>query len=313
MAPPFDVILRSRPITFVIGPTQTEFVVHANALTRLSAPLQALLDGNMKEAQEGRVVWDDVDDQTFVRFIQWAYTKDYVTAKPDTLNEASNSEADDDAFNLWRQPERALYSLQDKAVGAPAEHRTCPKGSNYQTYLSSPQDCPGCGDKFYGRNCINCDFCVDEYCLTCRTTRKGTAMAQDFLSKTNWSIFKTRFKPRPNSDPCDDYSVVFLGHASLYIIADKYDIPALRKLSMHRLYQTLKTFTLYPSRMSDILALAALVFENTRDEDELRSMVVHYCACIVEDLSKHKDYRPTLENYNEFCSALMAKMSERLD
>ncbi|KAK8080896.1 hypothetical protein PG997_008714 [Apiospora hydei] len=312
MTPPFDVILRSRPITFVIGPNQTEFVVHADALTRLSAPLRVLLDGDMKEAQEGRVVWDDVDDQTFVRFIQWAYTKDYVPAKPDILLDASDIELDGEALVSTHQPERALYSLRDKAVGAPAEHRTCPKGSNYTTHLR-PQTCPGCSENFNGRKCTSCKFQVDEYCPECRITRKGTAMAKGFLARTDWSMPETPFKPRGNSDPCDDYSVVFCSHASLYIIADKYDITALRDLSGHRLYQTLKTFTLYPSRMSDILALVALVFENTRDEDEMRSMIVHYCACIVEDLSKCKDYRPTLVNYKEFSSALMVKMSERLD
>lgn len=39
----------------------------------------------MKEAQEGRVDWPDMDEETFARFIQWVYTKIYDEAEPQVL------------------------------------------------------------------------------------------------------------------------------------------------------------------------------------------------------------------------------------
>ncbi|KAK7955900.1 uncharacterized protein PG986_005122 [Apiospora aurea] len=270
MPPPYDSILRSRPITFVVGPTKTEFVVHADAITRLSKPLRALVDGDMKEAKESHVVWDDVDDQTFARFIQWAYTDEYATAEPEILLDASNiqtGESSTASTKAPREPEKSLYSLQDKSA------------ITLQPLLGS----------------------------------KGVEMAKAFTAGTSWAMIGATFEPRLNSEGCEDYSKVSSCHANLYIMADKYDIAPLGKLSMHKLGTTLKTFKLYPSRMSDILSLAELVFENTRDGDEMRLMIAHYCACIVEDLAKCEKFQPTLQAYPEFSSALMAKMTERLD
>ncbi|KAK8042938.1 hypothetical protein PG994_013421 [Apiospora phragmitis] len=312
MALPFDIILRSRPITFVIGPNKTEYTVQAYALTRLSSPLRVLLDGGMKEANEGRVVWDDVDDHIFVHFIQWAYTDDYVPAEPYTMPDATSVQLHASPTSESPQSEKVFYSLQEKPLEAPAEHRTSTSRSNYYATDGSSPFCSSCCN--YLQGCLRgCASLVDEHKLKSRVTRKGPAMVKDFVTSTDWAMHDTSFKPRLNKNPCEDYTIVFFCHASLYIIADKYDIGALSKLSMHRLHATLKAFTLYPSRMSDILSLAAFVFENTRDGDPIRLMIVHYCACIVEDLAKSEDYEPTLQNYPQFSSALMVKMSERLD
>lgn len=39
----------------------------------------------MREAQEGRVEWPDVEEGTFLRFMEWAYTENYPVAEPDIL------------------------------------------------------------------------------------------------------------------------------------------------------------------------------------------------------------------------------------
>ncbi|KAK8128749.1 hypothetical protein PG984_009857 [Apiospora sp. TS-2023a] len=308
-------ILRSRPITFVVGPDETQFVVHADVLTRLSRPLRALIDGDMKEAKESRVIWDDVDNQTFVRFIQWAYTDDYVTAEPDILLDASNIQTGASLAASTSTPsgtESKLYCLQDKAEDTPPEPGKCPYGNTVASYTQS-RNCKKCGQYFNAPHCNSCGTYHKQLCSICTTTTKGAAMAKSFTTSADWKIASSTFKPRPNTEGCEDYSVVFACHANLYILADKYDIGPLGKLSMHKLYTTLTTFKLYPSRMSDVLSLVELVFENTPDGDKLRSMMVHYCACMVEDLAKCEKFQPTLQAYPEFSSALMAKMSERLN
>lgn len=266
----------------------------------------------MKEAKESRVVWDDVDNHTFVRFIQWAYTDDYVTAEPDILLDASNiqtgasstartSKSDDN--------ESKNRCIKDKVTD---ESRTCPKGCNSSVTTCSAH-CSKCNKYFTRMTCRNCCSIFNNQCASCFDASKGVTMAKDFITSTDWKITDSIFKPTPNTEACEDYSAVFACHTNLYILADKYDIGALAKLSMHKLYTTLTTFKLYPTRMSDILSLAELVFENTPDGDKLRLMMVHYCACIAENLAKCDKFQPTVQAYPEFCSALMAKMSERLD
>ncbi|KAK7957986.1 hypothetical protein PG988_012834 [Apiospora saccharicola] len=270
--PTFDAILKSRPITFVVGANKTEFTAHAGVLTRVSDPIEVLLDGHMKEAKEGRVTWDDVDDETFVRFIQWAYTEDYSTAEPDILLDASNIQIGASAGSSTSKPQQAekpLHSVQDRSVDTASQ-----------------------------------------------TTQGGVRsgdMAKQFTTSTDYALAYIDFEPRINSEGCEDYTKVFFCHASLYIIADKYDITPLSELSMHKLYATLKAFKLYSSRVSNILSLAELVFENTCDGDKMRTMIVHYCACIVEDLTKCEKFHLTLQAYPDFSSALITKMTERLD
>ncbi|KAK7926801.1 hypothetical protein PG985_003799 [Apiospora marii] len=311
MSPPFDSILRSRAITFVVGPNKTQYVVHADVLTRLSRPLRALLDGDMKEAKESRVVWDDVDKHTFVRFVQWAYTDDYVTADPDILLDASNIQtgaSSASSTSKTNKPDSKPYCIQDKVKDSTA----CPIGCN-STISTTSSYCAKCSQYFNPRYCNSCGTQIDKGCSKCCIASKGATMAKGFTTSVDWKIASSTFKPRPNKEGCEDYSAVFSCHANLYILADKYDISPLGKLSMHKLYTTLNSFNLYPSRMADILSLAELVFENTLDGDKLRLMMVHYCACIVEDLAKCDKFQPTLQAYSEFGSALMVKMSERLE
>lgn len=78
----------------MVGPDQKGFIVHEKVISSLSKPLKALLTGSMKEAKEGRVVWDDVDEQTFVRFSQWAYVGDYDAGAPDIYLDHSTVSTD---------------------------------------------------------------------------------------------------------------------------------------------------------------------------------------------------------------------------
>lgn len=120
------------------------------------------------------------------------------------------------------------------------------------------------------------------------------------------------FSPRKNTEGCEDYTEVFLCHAKLYVVADTYDIPSLKQLSLHRLHATLKEFTLYPSRMNDIATLAKYVFENTLPQDKIRDMVTLYYACIVEDARKQDGLESLIQEIPDFAFGLISEMSNRL-
>ncbi|KAF5020504.1 hypothetical protein F66182_7467 [Fusarium sp. NRRL 66182] len=79
----FEKSLASKPFLFIIGPKRNEFHVHKELIGQLSPALNALVNGNMKEACEGRVEWPDLDVDTFVRFAKFAYSGDYTEADPD--------------------------------------------------------------------------------------------------------------------------------------------------------------------------------------------------------------------------------------
>ncbi|KAI1489643.1 hypothetical protein F5X96DRAFT_599630 [Biscogniauxia mediterranea] len=74
---PYEIIAASKPFRFLVGPDKKAFMLHADLVAHLSKPLAVLINGKMKEAREGYAELPEVDERTFVRFCQFAYTGDY--------------------------------------------------------------------------------------------------------------------------------------------------------------------------------------------------------------------------------------------
>lgn len=70
-------ILLSRPFRFVVGQEGVEIIVHEEAVASQSTALSTLVRGQMSESTAGVATWKDVDQETFIRFAQFAYTGDY--------------------------------------------------------------------------------------------------------------------------------------------------------------------------------------------------------------------------------------------
>ncbi|KAG6142306.1 hypothetical protein E4U38_005670 [Claviceps purpurea] len=67
--------MSDKAFEFLVGPEKKPFIIHSELVASLSPVLQRLVKGELKEAQEGSVVWEHVDVQTFIRFSQYAYTR----------------------------------------------------------------------------------------------------------------------------------------------------------------------------------------------------------------------------------------------
>lgn len=333
-------IIQSRPVSFIVGDSETEYVLHTGVVARLSKPLDVLVNGAMKEAREGRVEWPDVDGETFVRFSQWAYTGTYLAAEPDIVlypSDITTEQANDTtAFRgpgsevpaaveaSPKQPvtqdattDQTPYVLA-RLQADPAVPKTCRQGHASGFDSATQGTCsscskeflvPTCSHKWGGRKCRLPQFTA---CLNCRerySTTKKCQMAMKFKYPAPGRTFQTR----PNREAAEDYSGVFFSHAKLYVVADIYDIPLLGKQTLHNLATTLQSFTLYKSRICDVVSLVEYVFNNTQKRDAMRDLLVHYAACAIEKLSEDDGFQKFLESCPEFASALIAKMIERLD
>ncbi|KAG6250742.1 hypothetical protein E4U23_001244 [Claviceps purpurea] len=60
--------MSSKAFEFLVGPEKKPFIIHSELVASLSPVLERLVKGNMEEAQKGSVVWEHVDEQTFIRF-----------------------------------------------------------------------------------------------------------------------------------------------------------------------------------------------------------------------------------------------------
>ena len=216
----------------------------------------------MGEVSEGKVVFEDVEEDTFIRFCQFAYTGDYTT--PDFTHippmELPNIPGRDEPVvepveeepEPEPVPEPVLVPVND--WGSTTKKLKKPKKSSKSAFLRQSLDNP------------------------------------TYNTESSRTIFTARCEVRQNSNPTEDYTPVFLGHAQLYVFAEKWGIAVLKTLALSKLHKTLTSFTLYAVRRPDIVELLRYTFSNdhTPDRvgtvDDLRSLVMLYTACEVESL-----------------------------
>lgn len=269
----------------------------------------------MSEAKEGCAALEDVEESTFIRFSQFAYTGDYIAADPEILLDSSTIAfpssrpaspvgtdgllAADVVEQLPQHPVPTIAHPDDEA-----EKATEIETSSYDPWAARPSK-----KKAKPRD------------VQLTTEESASSSRKEKLWKLFESIaynFSIRlFRPRKNRESCEDYTEVFLCHARLYVFAEKYDIAPLRKLCLSKLHRTLCVFTLYKERVGDIVALMRYIYANTvqrsPSDDPLRSLVIHYAACVVEKLVPRSEFKALLEEPGELASDLVVKMINRLD
>lgn len=400
-------ILESKMFKFSIGVNKKKYPIHGAAIARLSKPLDRLMNGPHKEAQELHVEWPDIDEETFVRFTQWAYTETYDTEVPSIVLAQGATPCVDNVHDSGREPssshqiaveatqtaEKPLPSLESlhadaSAPSGPADaalacchnpdcsgymqkqprsrgesHITCIYcRANYSSIrcklcTSVYSKCPSClnGDSanLVRSACLNSACCLYEKddvfnkpglreaqcqsclkrsssfacyqcgsifmsCRRCTPTIKQPQPRQRLIAKfldndgAKYPPSVPTFVPRKITESCENYSGVFMCHAKLYVIGDKYNIPELCQLSLHRLHVTLCCFELYPSRYDDIAIVTRYLFENTRSDDRIRQMMALFYACNVEHLSKGDTFQILMDETPGFAANLFSCVSERL-
>jgi hypothetical protein len=115
------------------------------------------------------------------------------------------------------------------------------------------------------------------------------------------------FKP-PRNIHSESWEGVFLCHTKLYVLADRYVIEDLKSLALYKIRRTLASFTLFPQSITDILELLRYTFENTREEDALRDLLVDYALCKVTYLLESDAWDTFIEEEPTFTRTLLAKL-----
>ena len=121
--------------------------------------------------------------------------------------------------------------------------------------------------------------------------------------------------PRPNEEPNENYTPVFLSHAHLYVFARKYDIPPLEALALENLHMTLDRFTLHPERTGDIVELLRYIYgsqEFPREAEEMREMLRGYIGFQMDVLLKDRDFRGLMKEEGELLDDFVEMVGKRI-
>ena len=254
----------SAPIKVIVE--EQTFYVHEKLLTGLSKPFRRMLTGGMKESTEKEIKLPDVTATTFNMFLEWLY-KGYYTMpkptkdKPKQHEEASPSRPISPNLNFSFNGESAVVGIVsddfqnsspkmaddgiDNDWGSFGSKRKASKKKKSAKRAHSPHSLPLRIRNQSKRNCYT--------------------FQHDFKSAqyTEFSSSIPILGPRSN-EPSEVFTEVFLGHARLYVFAEKWEIPRLDTLAWETLQETLKNFELSAACTDDVVALFEYVYGNTR-------------------------------------------------
>jgi hypothetical protein len=255
---------------------------------------------HMKEAQEGSAVLEDVEDDTFVGFCEFAYTGDYRSRMMERRPEIENNIGAGYGTGVeW----------EEGVVPTPPEASE-PTMADEPTMVDEITAAP------------------TEYWDFGELNRRRTTERRIPITKAErlWSDFKSlefedkhlheSDKQLPAANGClssaSQTVESLLYHAKIYLFAEKYLIDNLRIFSLRKLHASLQDFDLTLQTSGDILELLEFAYTHTArqesSENELRALVVHYAACKIEILKKNVNLRSLLEANGEMGCDLLYKI-----
>ncbi len=268
------------------------------------------MNGRWAEAKEGFATIKDVDEGTFVRFIEWAH-KGYYTAGEFKAVEIDppRTSGNQDSVDVAIASQEESHSNWGHDEVAPVEDDEYNTGWEYNTKrLSYKKDKKGKRAVEYFEQ-SRLDIPAER-----RNELKKAFIRRKYTVRQDVSQIPP---PRRNQSPEEDYTDVFLSHARLFVFADLYDIQPLRKLALEELHAVLAIYTLYQMRTGDIVALLRYGYGNPSEPreglEEMRTLMTQYMGYEMDTLIEDEDFRDlVIENGGPLLSDLLTMVGRRL-
>lgn len=271
-----------------MGHEKTSFRIHSSAIAEQSDALNNLINGAMIEAQVGRVVWDDLSVNTFIRFIQFAYLGDYPTPASIPLTQPTGNTAS----------VAPLFPASPTFTFFPFKSPTIPTEA-------SPFKDPSWTDRKDRKDVLPQMSKIKQDNTPTKTSENKPFKDLDYPARIPAMEFFKSCKPRPNQ-PSEDFTPVFIAHAELYVFAEKYGIKTLKQTTLHKLHKTLAIYKMNPADIRPIIELIRYTFseDNTLDQenhvDDLRELVIAYITGEIKTIGKCPQFLILLEEGGAF-------------
>ncbi|KAF5138634.1 hypothetical protein E5D57_002420 [Metarhizium anisopliae] len=294
----YSAIASSKPYRFIVGPQRRKFTIHSAIVARQSDYLDKLVNGDFKEGNEKTVHWENVDEETFVCFWQYAYTGSYDIPReePKTTQAVPGEGAEDE--NEMESPEHASENL-DEFLKSWA-HWGHEEGRQ-ESSRPSARDWEWEWEK-------NTKSAVEE--RPKKPSNRGEL----------WELFTALQSTGRNEDEVEseqedegyDFDASdLLCHARVYVFADCYGIFDLMDLSYNSIHSILCNLDLRTETLADIITLVHYCYETPAPPD-LKELVVLYSACNIEKLWVDEQFQHIIETHGDLSRAVIASLLGRL-
>lgn len=295
--------IQSDLFTFHIGKDRHSFVAHSKAVSTTSNYFKALINGCLKEAQTRLAELEDVDPDTFVRFLEYAYQGDYTSPQ-------WTSDIDTTGENSKKGPGIVISTNQNTGIVPPGRD----VAQSAAPFITSQVSVTSWRSDWPNKNAVPSAFGAIPSTRRMNNHGREQSSSREIFNKREYIhpdkeasiLFSSRCAPKPNTPVTQNFVSVFLAHASLYTFADMRMVYLLKNLVLYKLHKTLVCFELYPERLGDIIELAKYAYEHGEDRSEdglidaLRDMIANYIACERKVLSKHTVFRDLMDRGGEF-------------
>lgn len=280
---PFELVVNGKSI-----------YIHKAHISKISGPLDRLVNNDLLETHEGRAYLDDESEATLTRFIHWAYAGFYfageLSIRPD-MEARSEVIEETDKGSLLSTPRLSHYCslLGQLRVSAQILYRCREKNKKPSTF--------------------------DDY--DNRPTKKK-ALKEAFLRLQFSKQDDKRAAPtiRANTNASEDYSDVFSSHARLYTFAEAWDIQPLKRLALRNLHQTLTDFTLWPECVKDVVTLLRSAYGHTArpkdGQEPMRSMLNQYITYEIDKMLGEASFQVFLVESRDFLDDFSSYMKSRI-
>lgn len=284
--------------------------------------LHFLLSWRTRESIERVAKIPDVDEETFARFVEFLYTGDYNSPSPAPVHEVSTGKqgsdndehqtsitaktlphAHDDSMELYMDTSPELVpevpEPEPDRWGFATTRKDRKKQKQSAVIPGSPLD------------------------------QKHSKLPDPDISAILACPLPTSSKIRRNIVGRNDYAALFVCHAQLYILGDKYDVRPLKVLASERLSRSFRHYERAELPSADFPNLVRYVFEHTPErvtceverrpgqgrhtpsEDILQQICVHFAANNFESLILSSGFNHLLREGELFVEMFFAQVAER--
>jgi hypothetical protein len=204
------------------------------------------VNGNLIEAKKRSAELKDVEPDDFVRFLEYAYRRNY-TVPPWTHDESAPAPID--AELQGGSPEG------DEIPPAPDDVREEPVEAAVEL-VPEPEAVASVED----------DWSMFPRPVNSKKKRDKVFLRSTFQQRSYLETVSSDkelidgFEPKSNSAADQEFTSVFLAHARLYTFAEMRLIQPLKSLALCKLHKTLIGFQLYEQRVGDVVQLARYAY-----------------------------------------------------
>lgn len=290
--------------TFDVGHDDVKsFKLHSRLVSMCSPVFDAMMNGKMKEANEGRVQLKNVDHETFTRFAEHLYGQDYNPAE---------------ALVMVHQPkdsETLCSKLQYYTV--PTKHAAEPvSGSVFGHDAFSWTEPLAATDNEWSSFTSSKKHRTPQAKVGPKRSPQLETLQEFALPSSQIELFPSFHNKEARNDVglMYDYSEV-LSHVKLYVFAEQYQIDKLKQLVLDKLRKALDQTKFHPRKMDDFLDILVIAYEGTCDSDDkepMRNLLTLFGAWHFRDLVASENYPQLIEDHKDCVAHLCQKVARRL-